>query len=330
MNCFENIIGLKEQCTATSGLYINSLGINEKMLNDIITSEHTGALDFLNDMTAFATEQVKASVYAKMMPYFKSKSVLYDGHVGQIENNKVLVSGVNSKYRGVYLNLNTINGYFALHVAKGYLFTNYTGTIDIYIIDLIQGRVLDIVNANVVAGENVEFIINKSYLNRKRPLKLFIGYDTTGIDSYKVTTDAGCSGCNKPSISSSYITSIPKQLNVSGTWTFSALENSNDLAGLQLDYSLQCDRESWMCTFSNLLATPILYKTAYQIMDYAITNRTRVNYTKIDINWMKDRKAEFDFEYNRHLQSVLQNIQVPNDSYCFICNDVVRHNTLLP
>jgi hypothetical protein len=331
MDCFKNTIGLKEQCTSTSGLYINSLGINETMLNDIITSEHSSALEFLEEQSNFAVEQIKSSVISKLLPYFKSKTVLQEGHVGEIKDNKILVSGVNGKYRGVYLNLLKTNSWLKMNISKGYLFTNYTGSIDLKIIDITQGKILDTIQVDAVAGENVEFSINKVYKNFKRGQKLFIGYDTTGKDSYKVVTDAGCNGCKLPSTSgNNYVTLIPKQLNVASSFTFTTLENSSDLAGLQLDYSVQCDHESWMCTLNNLLATPILYKTAYLIMDYALTNRTRVNYTKIDIDWIKERKAEFDFEYNRHIQSVLQNVNAPNDALCFICNDIVRHNTMLP
>lgn len=331
MNCFENIIALKEQCTIKTGLYINSLGINESMLNDIITSEHSSANEFLKEMTDFAVKQVKSSMYSAILPYLKSNSILEEGHVGDVKDNKVTVNGTNGAYKGVYLNLTTINGYFGLNIAKGALFTNHTGSVSLDIIDITKGIILDSINVNLVAGENVEFSIKKTYFNNKRNLKIFVGYDSTNIQSYKTTTSGDCAGCKGSSrVGSNYISSTSKQLPVSSSLTISSLSSSSDTGGLQLDYSIQCDQESWMYTYTNLLATPILYKTAYQIMEYALTNRTRVNYTKIDTDWMKDRKEEFDFEFNRHLKSVLSNIQIPNDRYCFICNNSVKHATMLP
>lgn len=326
MKCFENLIGLKEQCQSSSGLYINSLGINESMLNDIITSEHSTASEFLNEMALFAFRQVKASVYAKLLPFIKTNTVLENIHVGEIVDDKIIVNGINNKYKGVYLGLNNINGYYTIYLSKGSLFTNYNGIIAVKIIDITTGNILDSINVTTTAGNNVIFDINKAYNNNKRELKLFIGYDSSNINSYKVVNKKYCQGC----VSKSLVSVYERQINITSTLTFSSLETANDTGGLQLDLSVQCDKEGWLCTYKNLLATPILYKTAYLILDYAITNRTRVNYTKIDIDWAKDRKAEFDFEFNRQMQSVLQYINVPNDRNCFICNDVVAFNTLLP
>ena len=111
----------------------------------------------------------------------------------------------------------------------------------------------------------------------------------------------------------------------------SSLTVASDTGGLSMVYSIQCNYDDWLCTISNAVAMPILFKTGYEVMDYAVNNSLRLNTaTTINLDTMKARREEYNARYQSSIENLLQNIKLPADEKCFECRQKSKHVVILP
>lgn len=330
MACFDRIIGLKELCegwTPSSGIYLNDIGVNLDTVSSVITKDYASPTEFVEAKISHAINEVKTEVYGYFAKDIKARTVIDNSRIGYVNPNMVSVTGGGN--RGVWLQVYNQANYFTLEISGIETFTNFTGTLPILVYDLDQNLLLDTINVDSTAGEISVVNPHKVYRSDLKHLNLWIGYDSTGINSYKTTTTKGqC--CGVYHMRNSYV--IAKGATAS-SFIESGMTGIADTAGISLTYSLSCDPYGWMCNFARLLALPIAYKVAADIYRTALmvtpgtrtNNSTTVNSEVMKFNW------EFhERNYREKLNNILQRIYLPSESACFSCNSPSKHAVILP
>lgn len=336
-SCFENIIGYDSGCTesaSTSGLHASQVGITKKFISQIITSDFSGETDFHTKKLSAAVSDVVNSIHANLQPKYKAVSVVDNFKTGIFLENKQIVNAA-SVYKGIIFDLNSERSYLDFFISSLELFVNYSGTIPILIVDLLQGKILDTIDVTTVAGEIKTIYPAKLYSSKKRRLQLFIGYDASLIPSYKtVLRDSSCSSCIPTyRVRNSYETIMSATIPLTSSFIRSNVSSSNDSGGLSITHSLSCNHRDWLCTMSNLLAYPILYKYASLVFEFALTESPNERYNTSDTNNADLIKQRLDFANQKYIESisaVYQNMKIPQDEKCFECKQSNRHAIVLP
>lgn len=325
MGCFDNIIGLKELCTTTapkSGLYLNDIGGSLSLIESVAGKDASGPTDYLNGKINYAVLAIKQELASLAGDKIKTRTVLNDGRIGYPMPNKTVVAG-SASYRGIYLTIPANAYYFIFQLARIDLFTDFTGTVTVEVYDLDQEKLVGTTDIETIAGEISTGYTDIAITSDAKDMNLFIGYDSTGINSYKtVTHKAQCCGNNvyrgahvmaRGAVASSFL----KQ----GMTTIA------DTAGMSIGYSLSCDSEGWMCNFSRQLALAIAHKTMSEIYRSAVMvapqQRTN-NSTTVQADINVSNYEYHDAKYREALGITLKNINLPCGSVCYECKSRYR------
>jgi hypothetical protein len=199
----------------------------------------------------------------------------------------------------------------------------------VWIYDLDQAKLLETVTVPCVAGEISTGVCHLSFSSNKKYLNLWIGYDSTGINSYKTATHKGqC--CGVYTLTNNFVRARGA---VATSFTENGLTNITDTAGLSINYSVACDPYGWMCNFAQLLALPIAYKVASDIYrtGFMVTPGMRSNNsTTVNAEMMQKNFEWYEMKYREHLDNIIKRISVPNDTTCFSCNSPSKNAIILP
>lgn len=332
-DCFENLIGLRDVCTPEdlrSCLWLNDVGISRHTLEQLITKDYAGVTDFFNKQYSHTLREVVQTIHGHFANKYVVNSILEGQRLGYADGN-LTVKTSNSLYSGIYVKFLNTNSFIDFYLSELSLFTNHTGNITVKVYDVLEGRQIDIINVQVVAGQQSSVLPNKIYKSKRKSLYLFFGYDTTGINSYKTIIKPGlCCGrnwCNNQYIEAGGVYSPLASFIDSG------LTSESHTFGMSLNYSLQCNHKDWLCTHQNQINLSILYKLAANISQFGLmaSPNQRVN-TNVTINrdQLLNDQAWYEGKFSQTLESVLKNIQTPTDVKCFQCREGGRSVLVLP
>jgi hypothetical protein len=293
--------------------------------------DNGSASEFIDEKIDFAIENVKAEVNGYFQKQYIPKTILDDRRAGYFDQDKVEVAA-EAKYKGLELELCDQDTYYELYVNAIETYLNYTGDVDVLIIDTITGQTLDTVTVASVAGQVVTTHVGKSYKAEKRKRRIGFVYDATSIPNYKTSLiGEGCTACNEGRYN---LSGIVKGRNIEygllETPILSNIDSNSDTSGISVRFNVSCDNESWMCNYRNLLAMPILYRTAELIMDYALFNSDRINSSAVKKNMFEARQMKYHEDYEKTLKNVLHNMNTPKDGMCFNCSRSAKYVTTLP
>ena len=142
----------------------------------------------------------------------------------------------------------------------------------------------------------------------------------------------GCTTCNGGLYNlNGFITGRSIKYATGATPILANIDGHTDTAGLSVNFSLVCDNESWLCAHRNMLALPIMYRTAEAIMEYAYYNTERFNAkTSINRKELSERMMKYHEDYTTQLKSVVQNMVTPNDGICYLCKPRTKSIVTLP
>lgn len=331
MACFDNLVALKELCnsvTPVSGIYLNDVGVDLNLVNSVITKEFASPQEFVDSKLNLAITTIKSEIYNKYASHIKTRSVVENARVGYTVSNLVSVTGGGN--RGIFLQVYNNANFFELEISQLNLHTNFTGTIPVFIYDLDQNVLLDTVNVTSVAGEISVNYPHLKYTADKKYLNLWIGYDATGINSYK-TTAIKNQCCGKYCNTNSYVRA--KGVTATAPFVEENLTQIQDTAGMSIVYSLTCDPYGWMCSIAQLLSLAIAYKAASEIFKTAVlqTPQSRTNNaTTVNYELMEKNYNYYERKYVEALESVTKRVNLPCDSICFECSPPARTTVTLP
>jgi len=277
MACFDNVVGLRTLCTdLTPDYYLEDIGINKTELEQVITKDFNGVQDFIDKKSAFAVVKVTNEIYNYLKPNFKADSILAGSRIGYEADTLELVS--QSGYVGIEINVYNPQSFVDFVISDISLFVDVTATVPVLLYDLKQGLLLATLSVPVVAGQ-ISTLTQKVVVPASRkPLNLWLGYDATAINSYKVNTHNGCGGCRGFTFSNRFVTAT----GAASSAPFTSVESLSHTGGISLNYSVNCNHTDWLCSHRQILSLPILYKTGIEIVNHVLTaavNQRTVSYT---------------------------------------------------
>jgi len=329
--CFDNIVSLREYCSAetpTSQIYLNDIGLGKAEIENIITGDFATVKSLVNATIAMSMKEITTEIYGHFSNKIKTHTAIETGNVGVPTDTYTLVTG--GGYRGVKLQLHNSANYLNFQLAAVSLFLDHSGLVNLLVYDLDQNKLLETIPVTAVAGQIVEVYPASLYGSYLQPLTLWIGYDATGIDSYKTLTRSSVC-CGNYGRNSEYLKT--HGATVSGDFIHSNLTYINDTAGVGVRYSIFCDAYSWMCTYSRMLALPIAYKTASEIYrrGLMVSPNTRTNNSTTTNSDLLEKNFQWhESKYRESMDRLLKNIHLPNSSACFACNPVTVNKIILP
>lgn len=339
--CFDNLIGIKSTCTTTTGsspFFIEDVGITADDCSQYINSEYANGIDFINDKIRFATDLVRKTINNHFSEYVNTKSLIESDSLGYYQDSLQLKLGALNIFGGISLQLINYSSFFNVFVNSISIQVNVTQTIPVFVYDLISGQLLDTINIDAVANQIVSKTINKTYSSSKQKLDLIFVYDTNGISSnttsiygYGYLNNMICPSCVGYQYKNYYLLTSGITIGSAATKIRSSLTTAQHTSGLSINYSIQCSIDNWLCQVANLMAMPILYKTAMEIMTYAIyySARGTARVTN-DADTNKEALAFYTNAYNESLDNTIKRINLPQNDPCFRCNVAVRSTIILP
>jgi hypothetical protein len=303
--CFSKYISSGFACeTNPAKTTLRTLGISEAKVSKVIGEEYDTPQQLWQDKFDLCYHQMTAHALQKFQRGGRYANGLIERKVvgeridGVKAGDGTAVFVMESKCpMDVALNINTLS----LHL-------NYTGTVDVKVWNLTTGEELLTIPVEVVSGVfkrvNVFERISFNGVNNK----IAIGYDSDGIESvhYRMRNDC--------------ITCPIKQCGRFIRGYGGRLENgkvtrTGHMAGMAVDYSLECDYEGFICANSAQLSTPLIYHIGAEIAAYALSGSRFNDHQKEEWERILMHCEE---HYNASLERVLRSINLPNND-CFGC-----------
>jgi hypothetical protein len=335
--CYESLLGLKN-CTTEpiTGLYIDSLGITSPLLDQFITSQYQTGVELFEDKRSLAWRKVSSDFISRLSPMMKADTVIDSQRIGQVltnSSNTDLALGVGN-YAGIRIKIDPNSSSFLTFNLSDFSIAIPSSSVDtpILVFDMTTGLIVD---SFMYSVGSVDQYINKNFKAKRRKLDLAFVYESLD-DTYRFTVKKGsctdCGGNIKEAHICPFVDAIGIQLTTDGTSVLSST-SAKYTQGMSMIYNVNCDRDSWLCSIGSLLSLALAYGTAVEVYDYALTisPTKRVNTAvSVTVEQLTQARSIAADKYNIELQTVLQNMRLPNDVHCFDCQKNIKYVTALP
>lgn len=331
MACFDNIISYKGGCSSVSGLLLDNI-IPIREVEKYVGADYDTAAELIEDKIDFAIHNITKELVNSFQSSYIPRTILENKRAGFFAETQTLKAAA-AQYRGIELRVCNTESYLSLYVSSIDTYLNYTGALNVLVIDNMTGQTLDTIAVTSVAGQVVTTYVDKTYNAEKRKRRIAFVYDCTSIENYLTNLiGEGCTTCNGGLYNlNDWVTGRSIKYDTGSTPILANIDGHTDTAGLSINFSLQCDQESWLCAHRNLLAMPILYRTAELILEYAYFNSDRFNSkTSIRREEIKERIGLYHGDYMTQMEIVNKNIRTPMDGLCFQCKQRTKSVTTLP
>jgi len=336
MSCLDdlNLVGLRDDCgtdivSTDSGYYVNDLNIPGLI-------EVIAAAKDKSSATASA-EAIKQINNAKRLTLD-----LFRGHIGDRYSAGTLLEdetiGVYDPPRttqaaqafnvGVELKVQR-NRYAQIQVSRIGLVTQSSTTVPVKAWDVYSGEELystDIVTtAGIPTFKNVAW----SFAGRGEIRDIFIGYDATSVGTYQTLFGGvGCNSCNGGSMNLRHLQAYTRK-KATGANPQGALTSQTGTSGLMLNVSLVCNMDNYICSYGNMLAPVLYYRSGQLICDMLQYSKRlsplvlpyKEQYAELSDLYMKAWREQYEI--------LLSNVSIPKGD-CFKCQSKTKIVSRLP
>lgn len=325
--CWTNFIGVDSVCdpVADSGYYLADIGISKKHLDQYIGPEYKSGQEMAHDRVAFAAKSMQGIANSNFSKKFVQKTLINQTVVGKYQDNLISKPAVAGSMKGIQIEFCDNHSYLNLNITKLSLQVDTTGTVGVFVYDLLQDKLVDTVNIEVEAGRINAKTVNLNYKSSKQKMNYFIGY-ASDFDSFLTHIyKSGCSSCGGTDYrySSKFVKNRGATLSNAGLKIDSNIVSANDTGGLSLEYGVSCDFTQWLCSMKHSAALPILFLAGKLILDYALEQNQANSSTIIKRKELETRRDRYQKEYEKHAEGLLNTMALPMDSTCFSCNQPV-------
>ena len=330
-NCFSNVIGIKEACTAgvSYKLFINQLGINLQLLDQYAGSNYKTGLDLFNEKLEFAGEAMASEMLVALSKRIKGNTILSNVSVGYFPDPTPTIAAIGAgTWVGVRIKQDTPS-FIALALKDIKLNLITTGNIPLKIFNY-QTKALI---ADITVTANDWSALNEVITSLGRDIDIVLGYESIVAAKRTLINRSTCGGNCPPSfVSCGNCTDVVGVKFALDGAALGAVVNLGHTSGMELNYNVSCNYLSWLCSLSQVTALPLLYKVGAEITEYAIhfAPNERVNNA---VEFRDNLKSQYDFftqKYNESLTSLLTNMRLPQGDDCFVCKENVRYTVMLP
>lgn len=319
--CIDSLIGIKDPCDDTIyPNYLDSIGVSLAEVDQYILSNNQTGKELFEEKREFAFKQISELIVNSLSHAMTGQTIVESGAVGYVQNLNKLISPLTNKMVGFEIESCNDKAPIGVYVETLKLYADYSGPVEVKVIDLNQKTVLDTITIDAVQGEISEVDVNKFYSSNRRGLHLGFVYESL-FQSYNTWSHKNsCFDC--PTTRGWCNTS--RNIRARGLTTnldFTKRQSNAFTFGLFADYSIQCDYSMWLCTFANRLVLPALYLIGAEIMSnsFEAANKVRHNNSVIDVETNKLRYDRMMQKYHETIQTLIKNISIPEDGLCFSC-----------
>lgn len=336
--CYEQLLGLKgcDRPEPTTGLYIDDLGINQTLLGQLITDQYSSGVELFEAKRAFAWRKMSSDILSRLTPMMKADTIVDGKRIGQVltNNSNVQTALGANKYGGIRVKIDPNSlSFLNLYISDIYLAIDAANiNVNILVFDMTTLKLIDTI---VYAEGSLEQFLGKTFAAKRRKLDLAFVYEST-MNAAKYIAKKGhcydCGGSVREAHICPFVDAIGIELTTNGTDVLTS-KTSKFTTGMSMNYNVNCDRVSWLCSIGGLMAMPLAYATAVEIYDYSLTisPTIRVN-TPVSVaneNIVEARNIAAT-RYNEELAAMLQNMRLPDDNTCFDCRRNMKYVTALP
>jgi len=329
--CLDNLVGVRGSCSDTtpdSVYYINDLsGIGILEADKTMDAEAQSAYDFLEGKIDLAGDIVVNDIRQYLNPRFRTKSILDQKTIGIFQDNLQVASSQATYLVGKTFDLQ--EGYYEIFINKIGLHVANTGTVNVFVYDLISNKLLDTIEVTTTSGQVSYAEVAKTYKAEGQRLNLFVGYLAT-FDSYKTNLSSGCTSCRNPYLwTSPYVHVNSGKILNSGNKVEENVEANSNNDGLSVTFSLNCSLEPFVCSIKQSLAQAIWYKAGALVaeeMEFSKRFNSVINLHRDDA---AELRVRYEDRYRESMTTVLHNMKIPNHD-CFSCNRRVKLQVNLP
>lgn len=333
MACFDNFVTVEGSCddaTPQSNLTLKSVGLPISELNEIVTDDYPNGEALGNDKIDFAITLLTNEINTHFADKFRTNSLLENHRLGFTQENLSVEPG--NKLKGINVELCS-GDYVDFYLSELSLQVTSTGDIDVEVYDLLQGKLLDTIVVATVANEIVTVFPNKTYKSNLRDLHLAFLYDSNGVSSIRTTLKNGCFSCGtRIHKFNQFVQARSVEIDSADAKIDSNLEGVGDTGGMSLIYSINCNKNDWMCSQRDMLGTTVLYRAAFELSVHALhiaqNQRTNTS-TSVNVDVWEDRMAFYELKWKEQLDSVLKRIRLPRGK-CFECAIRSKQTVILP
>lgn len=333
LSCLDNLIGVRGDCESTSpllDLYLNDLPyVTLENANAVIEGDENSGYQLLNKVIERSRGLLVNDIYRNLSPKFNYNSVISNSTVGYYQDTYRQIAG-DGKIKGIAVEINE-HPHLEFFLSTIRLFVNQTTTLNVLIYDLMTGELLYTIPVNTQASRIVSEDVFIQIPNLRQRQRIFIGYDSTGITSYETYIHenyVGCNSCGGTYYRNAFAYFRNGALVSGDPAVYNNLKNANDTGGLSIDYSINCSLTKVLCGIRNNLGYPLLYRSAMEFfLELMMTKR--YNDTTVRLETITEAQAYYEAEYQKSLDNLIQNINLPNDK-CFKCNSSINIVTTVP
>lgn len=331
MNCLNNLIGISSICTPvvpTSGLYINNLpGMSLKIADSAADEEDVSGTALIQEKIQFSQKYIANNIIDFLKDKFEYNTIIENGVAGYYRSDFKTNPIVAGRLKGIRINIYD-RPFLELNIQRIGIKLTSSITANVFVYDLMTGKLIDTIEIEALADEVVYIDINKSYTTNRQRLSLFFCIDQGEAVQYEASIGSGssCRSCGNgnsvSSISTGYITSALQKSEAN-------FVSQAGTGGLTIDYNISCSIEPLVCSMSNILAWPLLYKVGAEIMKEARYSRRLNSIVTIDKADNEELLSYYESEYLRSMNQITSNIKMPDD-ICVRCNAKIIKVTQLP
>jgi hypothetical protein len=330
-DCLDNIIGIDKLCTPespASGLWVQDLpGITLQTAGAATDEETASGIALIREKINIAKKAIFQDAIEFLLPKVRTNSLIESDTVGIYKEDLEKASAEALYLTGKKLKIQNYP-YLEFYIESLSIKLDAVVTSNIFIYDLLTNTILDTIAFTSVAGVPVEVYVKKSYPVKGQTLSLAILYDSNLAGSYK--TNLHLSGCNN--CQQGYSNRYSSFDNIKILTANSKIEAnvvSDNTNGLSVNYSINCSIESLICKMAKVFAWALLHKTGAELMRELQFSRRLNSIVILDKKDHIELRTEFENEYAKSMNRILDNIRIPHD-VCFDCNQRVKTIVRIP
>ena len=332
MGCLAELIGYNYGCGSVTGrVSLNEIGITEKEITDYLSGDNLDVASFLSERISMGERWVETDMLTRLAPRMIGKTFLDRGRVGDFDERQTLQTGAAGTLGGIVLDVCAPGSNLVLLISRLELWTDSTGTVAVTFKDLTDGATLATATvdttADRISATDVEIRLP---IHRKRTRILV----TTNLTSYyRATAGVGsCTTCNGTSFKQGPFEAYGARIPSAAVTSYANIQRQTHTSGMGLVATLACDHAAYTCEHKGLLALPLAFKVAEEIVSFGLGNFDRVNARVNSGNReaLENRRNDFGRKYTDAMGRLWDNMPTPNDPQCWVCNSRIRVNTVLP
>lgn len=332
MGCLTDLVGSSLACTASDGtISIGSVGLSNKEITDYMSGDYVSAEAFLADRIAMAEKWVTTDMLTRLASRMIGKTFVDRGRLGDFDEDQTIQTADANTIGGIVMDVNSPNGNLKVLVSQIGIWSDVGGVVTVTFTDLTDGTVLA-TQAVTTTADRISTLQTDIQLSiRRKRTRILVS--TTLPTYYKATVGkGGCSTCRGTSFKQGPFEAFAARIGSAATMSYDNLVRSPYTSGLSIIATLACDHDAFVCEHAGLLALPMAFKVAEECVSYGIGNMDRMN-VRVNSGRMEQleaRRNEFGRKYSDAMGRLFDNMPIPTDPVCWVCNSKIRVAVSLP